>query len=76
MNKVVDDLLKNIKEFEASFNEYEKQFYPEIRKERQRLMIYFILWILFIIGAAIVFQFFPKFVYLRNILIFLTFLQY
>lgn len=72
MNKVVDDLLKNIKEFEASFNEYEKQFYPEIRKERQRLMIYFILWILFIIGAAIVFQFFPKFVCLRNILIFLT----
>ena len=26
MNKVVDDLLKNIKEFEASFNEYEKNF--------------------------------------------------
>ena len=39
MNKVVDNLLKNVEEFEIFFNEYEKQFYPEIRKARKNVIV-------------------------------------
>ena len=31
-NKVVSDLLNKVKEFEEFFNEYEKQFYPKVKK--------------------------------------------
>ncbi|EGP66187.1 hypothetical protein HMPREF9182_1313 [Streptococcus sp. oral taxon 056 str. F0418] len=31
-NKAVETLLDKVKEFEEFFNEYEKQFYPKVKK--------------------------------------------
>ena len=49
MNKVIDDLLENVKKFEIFFNEYEKEFYPEIRKMRRRLVYSLLAMIIFYI---------------------------
>ena len=58
MNKVVDNLLKNVEEFEMFFNEYEKQFYPEIRKARKMLLLFLCLLIVFMSGDLILLRFF------------------
>ena len=58
MNKVVDNLLKNVEEFEIFFNEYEKQFYPEIRKARKMLLLFLCLLIVFMFGDLILLRFF------------------
>lgn len=56
MNKVIDDLLKDIKEFEAFFNEYEKEFYPEIRKMRRWSIFWLFIAVCSSIFALIVFH--------------------
>lgn len=58
MNKVVDNLLKNVEEFEIFFNEYEKQFYPEIRKARKMLLLFLCLLIVCMFGDLILLRFF------------------
>ena len=58
MNKVVDNLLKNVEEFEIFFNEYEKQFYPEIRKARKMLLLFLCLLIVGMFGDLILVRFF------------------
>ena len=44
-NKVVSDLLNKVKEFEEFFNEYEKQFYPKVKKIRNKFLISLIVFI-------------------------------
>lgn len=49
MNKVVDDLLEEVKEFEKFFNEYEKEFYPKVVKVRNQLLISLVVFIILIV---------------------------
>lgn len=49
MNKVVDDLLENVKEFEKFFNEYEKEFYLKVVKVRNQLLISLAVFIILIV---------------------------
>jgi len=57
MNKVIEDLLENVKEFNKFFNEYEKEFYPEIRKMRRCSIFFLITMVCFSIVSLIVFHF-------------------
>ena len=70
MNKVVDNLLKNVEEFEIFFNEYEKQFYPEIVKAR-KISLFFLCWLIVLMFVDfILFQLFSDSSYWKLSLIF------
>ena len=66
MNKVVDNLLKNVEEFEIFFNEYEKQFYPEIRKARKMLLLFLCLLIVLYVWRLNSSSFFFRFILLEG----------
>ncbi|MTQ42836.1 MULTISPECIES: hypothetical protein [unclassified Streptococcus] len=72
MNKVIDDLLENVKKFEIFFNEYEKEFYPEIRKMRRRLVYSLLAMIIFYIIDLILFHLSSDFNCLKFISLFCT----